>query len=51
MRRMGPPLDGTTLDEAQVAETVANGRGAMPAFSGQLDEQQIRDVAAFVAGG
>jgi mono/diheme cytochrome c family protein len=48
---VGPPLDDTTLDEAAIADIVANGRGAMPAFSGQLDEQQIRDVAAFVAGG
>ena len=28
---------------------ITNGRGAMPAFGNQLDEQQIRDVAAFVS--
>jgi mono/diheme cytochrome c family protein len=28
---------------------VTNGGGGMPPFSGQLSEQQIRDVAAFVA--
>jgi mono/diheme cytochrome c family protein len=48
---VGPSLDETALDEAQIADVVTNGRGAMPSFSGQLDEQQIRDVAAFVAGG
>jgi mono/diheme cytochrome c family protein len=28
---------------------VTNGGGGMPSFKGQLSEQQIRDVAAFVA--
>jgi cytochrome c oxidase subunit 1 len=46
---IGPNLDGTTLDVAGVADVVANGRAAMPPFSGQLDEQQIADVAAFIA--
>jgi mono/diheme cytochrome c family protein len=28
---------------------VTNGRGAMPAFSDRLSEQEITDVAAYVA--
>ena len=28
---------------------MTSGGGGMPAFGGQLSEQQIRDVAAFVA--
>jgi mono/diheme cytochrome c family protein len=28
---------------------ITNGRGGMPTFEGQLTEEQIRDVAAFVA--
>jgi cytochrome c553 len=45
---------GPNLDEAQPSfdrahETITNGRGAMPAFAGKLSEQQIRDVATYVA--
>jgi mono/diheme cytochrome c family protein len=44
---------GPNLDEAQpsmevAVETIRNGAGAMPPFEGQLDDQQIADVAAFV---
>jgi mono/diheme cytochrome c family protein len=44
---------GPNLDEAQpsfevAVETIRNGSGAMPPFEGQLDDQQIADVAAFV---
>ena len=44
---------GPNLDEAQpsmelAVERVTNGSGAMPSFSDQLSEQQIRDVAAYV---
>ena len=44
---------GPNLDEAKPAydliiERVTNGMGPMPSFSGQLSEQQIQDVAAFV---
>jgi mono/diheme cytochrome c family protein len=31
-----------------VVDRVTNGSGAMPAFEGQLSEQQINDVAAYV---
>ena len=45
---VGPNLDESTIDQAAAAEQVANGGGGMPAFSGQLSEEQIQDVAAFV---
>src|SRR5687767_10707008 len=45
---VGPNLDESKPDEALVVERVTNGMGAMPAFEGQLDEQQIQDVAAYV---
>ena len=47
---VGPPLDGNALAADAVATIVRNGRGAMPAFEGQLDDEQIGQVAAFVAG-
>ena len=45
---VGPSLDESQPDLALVIDRVTNGAGAMPAFSGQLDEQQIADVAAYV---
>lgn len=48
---VGSNLDETTLDAGQIAQVVTNGRRAMPPFEGKLSEQQIKDVAAFVAGG
>jgi mono/diheme cytochrome c family protein len=45
---VGPNLDESSIDEAGAAQQVAEGGGGMPAFSGQLSEQQIQDVAAFV---
>lgn len=45
---VGPNLDESSVDfEAAVAQ-IANGGGGMPAFSGQLSEEEIADVAAFV---
>jgi mono/diheme cytochrome c family protein len=46
---VGPKLDGQKLSFDRVKEQVENGGGAMPAFKGQLTDQQINDVAAFVA--
>lgn len=46
---VGPNLDETKPGAALVANRVTNGKGAMPPFSGQLDETQIADVAAYVA--
>ena len=45
---VGPNLDQSKPDHALVVDRVTNGRGAMPAFGEQLDEQQIQDVAAYV---
>lgn len=46
---VGPQLDGMNLSFERVKEQVENGGGAMPAFKGQLTDQQIADVAAFVS--
>ncbi|MGZ8708134.1 MAG: c-type cytochrome, partial [Gaiellaceae bacterium] len=40
--------DDTKPALALVVDRVTNGQGAMPAFSDQLDEQEIADVAAYV---
>jgi mono/diheme cytochrome c family protein len=45
---VGPNLDEVQPDAATVFEIVTNGRGGMPAFGEQLDEQQIADVTAYV---
>ena len=45
---VGPNLDDSTLDVAAVVEQVTNGGGAMPAFGGQLSEEEIQNVAAYV---
>jgi cytochrome c oxidase subunit 1 len=45
---VGPVLDGANLSEALVTTRVTNGKGAMPPFAGQLSQQQIADVAAYV---
>jgi mono/diheme cytochrome c family protein len=46
---VGPKLDAQNLSFDRVKEQVENGGGAMPAFKGQLTDQQIADVAAFVS--
>jgi cytochrome c553 len=45
---VGPSLDESSVDEAAAAQQIAEGGGGMPPFSGQLSEEQIQDVAAFV---
>ena len=45
---VGPSLDGTDLSREEIATQVRDGGGGMPPFSGQLSEEQINDVAAFV---
>jgi cytochrome c553 len=47
--QVGPNLDQLRPDFETVRAKVADGGGGMPSFSGQLSDQQIRDVAAFVA--
>ncbi len=46
---VGPNLDELQPSFETVVRQVTNGGGGMPAFEGELTEQQIRDVAAFVA--
>lgn len=46
---IGPNLDSTQPSYDLVVDRVTNGKGAMPAFSGRLSEQQIQDVAAYVS--
>jgi len=47
---LGPDLDQLRPDAARVEAAVRNGLGVMPAFAGILSEEQIRAVAAYVAG-
>ncbi|HEU4454822.1 MAG TPA: c-type cytochrome [Longimicrobium sp.] len=45
---VGPDLDESQPSFELAVDRVTNGSGAMPAFGDSLDEQQIRDVAAYV---
>ena len=45
---IGPNLDESRPPLELAVDRVTNGAGAMPAFEGQLDEQQIADVATYV---
>jgi mono/diheme cytochrome c family protein len=45
---VGPNLDDAKPDFALVVDRVTNGQGVMPAFQGQLSEQEIADVAQYV---
>jgi mono/diheme cytochrome c family protein len=47
--QLGPNLDDAKPGYDTVLAKVTNGGGGMPSFGGQLSEQQIRDVAAYVA--
>jgi len=46
---VGPNLDQAKPPSALVIMRVTNGKGVMPSFKGQLTEQQIKDVAAYVS--
>jgi mono/diheme cytochrome c family protein len=46
---VGPNLDDAKPSYDLVVERVTNGKGPMPSFKGQLSEQQIMDVAAYVS--
>jgi mono/diheme cytochrome c family protein len=48
--KVGPNLDQLHPNFKAVHDQVEHGGGAMPAFHGQLSEQQIANVAAFVSG-
>lgn len=45
---VGPNLDDAKPDHDLVVERVTNGKGGMPSFRGQLDDDEIQDVAAYV---
>jgi mono/diheme cytochrome c family protein len=45
---VGPNLDQAKPDYRLATSRVTNGKGVMPSFKGQLSDQQIADVAAFV---
>jgi mono/diheme cytochrome c family protein len=45
---VGPNLDQAKPPLSLVVLRVTKGRGAMPAFKGQLPDKQIADVAAYV---
>jgi mono/diheme cytochrome c family protein len=45
---IGPNLDESQPSLELAVDRVTNGAGAMPPFEGQLTDQQIADVAAFV---
>jgi mono/diheme cytochrome c family protein len=46
---VGPNLDAAAPAYDRVVDRVTNGAGVMPSFEGQLTEQQIQDVAAYVS--
>ena len=45
---VGPNLDDASIDFDAAVQQITNGGGGMPPFSGQLSDQQIADVAAYV---
>ena len=46
---VGPSLDERKPSFDRVVDGVTNGKGVMPPFVGQLSDQQIANVAAFVS--
>ena len=48
---IGPNLDDAAPSLDLALDRITNGQGAMPSFSGQLTDQQIADVAAYVSSG
>lgn len=48
---MGPGLKdiGARMSQDQIAGIIANGQGRMPAFSGRLSDDQVNNLAAWLA--
>lgn len=44
-----PNLDDLQPDAERVAQAVRTGPGAMPSYEGQLSDEQIENVAAYVS--
>jgi cytochrome c551 len=47
--QIGPSLDESQLDVAAIAQQITNGGGGMPAFRGQLTDEQIQALARYVS--
>jgi mono/diheme cytochrome c family protein len=47
--KVGPNLDQAHPAQALVVDRVEHGKGAMPSFGGQLSDDEIEAVAAFVS--
>ena len=47
--KVGPDLDAAKPSRALVLNRVTNGQGAMPGFASKLSEQEIEQVADYVA--
>jgi mono/diheme cytochrome c family protein len=46
---VGPSFDGNkNLTEKFVVDRVTNGQGAMPAFGGQMTDEEIATIAAYI---
>ncbi|MGH3023296.1 MAG: c-type cytochrome [Gaiellaceae bacterium] len=45
---VGPNLDDSSIEFEAAVEQITAGGGGMPPFEGQLSEQEIADVAAYV---
>jgi mono/diheme cytochrome c family protein len=48
---VGPSLDESNVTFEQAVEQIRNGGGGMPAFQGDLSDQEIEAVARFVTEG
>ncbi|MCL6250749.1 cytochrome c [Altererythrobacter sp. KTW20L] len=47
--QIGPALDGNAaMDHAFVVSRIANGQGAMPGFGGQMTDEEIDLVSAYI---
>ena len=49
--QVGPNLDQSKPTLELAVDRITNGQGGMPAFKGQLSDEQIQAVAEYVAGG
>jgi cytochrome c551 len=45
---VGPNLDESDVDYEEAEQQIRNGGGGMPAYEGQLSDEEIANVAAFV---
>jgi cytochrome c551 len=46
---VGPNLDESDIDYEGAEQQIRNGGGGMPAYEGQLSDEEIANVAAFVS--